>query len=115
MRHFTACLKLMGLGNRVLQPSVFCDMNWWDVGDITVAVNDSDILPSKYGVAGTAVKWPEEVVGVHLWRGLLRKRGIAYEKPPLKSYLGRLYASAWEVYLERLLPSPTKDAMLLDS
>ena len=101
MKHFTACLRLMGMSHGVLQPSAFCDMNWWDVGDITVAVNDSDILPSKYGVAGTAVKWPAEAVGVHLWRGLLRKRGIDYEKVVPKSYLGRLYSEAQRAYSER--------------
>ena len=102
MKHFTACLKLMGMSNRVLGPSLFCDMNWWDVGDITDSVNDSDILPSKYGVPGTTVKWPEEAVGVHLWRGLLRKRGIAYETPVVSSYLGRLYQQAEQVYQQKV-------------
>lgn len=102
MKHFTACLKLMGMDKGVLQPSVFCCLPWWNVGDITVAVNDSDILPSKYGVPGTTVKWPEEAVGVHLWRGLLRKRGIAYETPVVSSYLGRLYQQAEQVYQQKV-------------
>lgn len=87
----------------VLQPSAFCDMNWWDVKSICGTVSMNESLPAKWGCKGTAVKVPEESLGVHLWRGQLRKHEIqtaVFQVSPL-SYLGRLYRQAEEAYQER--------------
>jgi hypothetical protein len=104
LKKFTKWVERLGLAKGVLQPSVFCDMNWWDLRAITVTVDDTDILPAKLGHAGTPVRWPAEAVGVHLWRGLLRQKGMAYGKAAVnpRSYLGRLYSHAEQVYLQRL-------------
>lgn len=103
-KHFGKWLKRLDLLKGALQPSVFCDMNWWDVPSIFGTIGDSGSLPSKWGVDGTKVKWPAEAVGVHCWRGLLRKQGLPYEKQanfsPL-SYLGRLYRQADLAYAAR--------------
>ena len=103
MKRFQKWLSRLDLGKGVLGPSVFCDMNWWDVKSISVTVSDTESLPPKWGVAGTPVRWPAETVGVHLWRGLLRKEGLPYwmaDVSPL-SYLGRLYRHAEEIYNSR--------------
>lgn len=104
LKNFQKWLRRLELTKGVLQPSVFCDMNWWDVKAIRVTISDREFLPAKWGVAGTAVKWPAEAVGVHLWRGLLRKEGLPYGKADVSplSYLGRLYRQAEQVYHERL-------------
>jgi hypothetical protein len=106
-KDFGKWLTRLGLDKGVLQPSAFCDMNWWDIKNIFGTVSVTDTLPVKWGVPGTAVKWPEEALGIHCWRGLLRKEGLPYEKAadfsPL-SYLGRLYHHAGLAYAAR--PSP---------
>jgi len=104
LKRFGKWVRRLGLGNGVVQPSVFCDMNWWDVRAITVTVDDTDMFPAKLGWPAASVKWPEAAVGVHLWRGLLRQKGMRYAKAEVNplSYLGRLYSHAEEVYLQRL-------------
>jgi hypothetical protein len=107
LKDFRKWITRLGLAKGVLQPSVFCDMNWWDVKRIFVTITDGSELPPKWGVPGTKVRWPAEAVGIHCWRGLLRKEGLPYEKAadfsPL-SYLGRLYRHAGLAYASR--PSP---------
>lgn len=104
MKRFQRWLCRLDMTKGVIPPSVFCDMNWWDVKSIRVTVSDTEILPPKWGCAGTPIRWPAEAVGVHLWRGLLRKEGLAYAKAEVSplSYLGRLYSHAEQVYLQRL-------------
>lgn len=104
MKIFQRWLRRLGLAKGVLPPSAFCDMNWWDIKHIRVTVSDIEVLPPKWGCAGTPVRWPAEAVGVHLWRGLLRKEGLAYGMAEVssRSYLGRLYSHAEQVYLQRL-------------
>lgn len=104
LKSFQKWLRRLDLAKGVLQPSVFCDMNWWDVKAIRVTISVTEHLPPKWGVPGTAVRLPAEAVGVHLWRGLLRKEGLLYGKADVSplSYLGRLYQQAEQVYLQRL-------------
>ena len=100
---FQKYLTKLDLAKGVLQPSAFCDMNWWDIKSICVTVSTGESLPPKWGCTGTTVKVPEESLGVHLWRGLLRKQGIqtAVSQVSHLSYLGRLYQQAEEAYQER--------------
>lgn len=101
---FQRALARLGLTKGALQPSVFCDMNWWDVKSICGTISDRGSLPAKWGWPGTPVKLPEEAVGAHCWRGLLRKGGLKYAKADVSplSYLGRLYQQAEQAYLARL-------------
>jgi hypothetical protein len=104
LKSFQKWLRRLDLTKGVLQPSVFCDMAWMNVKDITVTVSDTEHLPPKWGVPGCSVIPPPEAIGVHCWRGLLRKNGIKYGKldvSPL-SYLGRLYRHAEDVYAAKL-------------
>lgn len=77
----------------VLQPSAFCDMNWWSVKEITSPIEASGSLRPKWGCRGCSVTPPKEAIGIHLWRGLLRKYGIKTQEKDVSplSYLGRLY------------------------
>ena len=104
LKLFHKWIARLDLANGVLQPSVFCDMNWWDVKSICGTISDRGSLPPKWGWSGTSVKLPEEAVGVHLWRGLLRKQGLKYGKADVSplSYLGRLYRQAEQVYQQQL-------------
>lgn len=101
---FQKLLTRMDLAKGVLQPSVFCDMNWTQIKSICVTMSDTEKLPVKFGMEGGAVKLPEAALGVHLFRGLLRKQGLKYgllDVSPL-SYLGRLYRQAEQAYQARL-------------
>jgi hypothetical protein len=104
MKIFQRWLRRLDLTKGVLPPFAFCDMNWWDIKSIRVTVSDTEILPPKWGCAGTPVRWPVEAVGVHLWRGLLRKEGLRYSQADVSpfSYLGRLYSHAEQIYNARL-------------
>lgn len=104
LKLFHKCLNRLDLTKGALQPSVFCDMNWWDVKSICGTISERGSLPAKWGWPGTPVKLPEEALGVHCWRGLLRKQGIRHAKVDVSplSYLGRLYQQAEQAYQKRL-------------
>jgi hypothetical protein len=100
LKVFHKCLARLSL-NIALAPEVFCDMNWWDIKDIFVTTSAVGTLPPRWGCSGTKIIPPNAALGIHLWRGLLRKQGLSYEKvaeiSPL-SYLGRLYQRVEQNY-----------------
>jgi len=84
--------SLTGLEKYIQPPTFMMPVNWWDVDGIFKPI---DCLQSKYGVPSTCASFMEnpETVGVHLFRGILRKRDMPYEdrsKIPAESILGRL-------------------------
>jgi hypothetical protein len=94
MKVFQESLTVLDLGHYVEPPEFIMPVNWWDLDGIFTP--GGDCLKSKYGVPSTC---PDTVfnnpktVGVHLFRGLLRKRDMPYEdhtKIPATSFLGRL-------------------------
>jgi hypothetical protein len=105
MKLFQKVLTRMSLDIE-LAAEFFCDMNWWDINSIFITTSAVGTLPPKWGCPGTRIIPPNAAVGVHLWRGLLRKQGLKYEKmseiSPL-SYLGRLYQWVEQNYQMSLL------------
>ena len=96
MKVFQESLTALDLHKYVEPPEFVMPVNWWDLDGIFT--EGDDCLRSKYGVPATC---PDTVfnnpktVGVHLFRGLLRKRDLPYEdadKIPATSLLGRLLA-----------------------
>ena len=87
--------------HRYIQPPEFImPVNWWDLDGIFTEgadLNPTGCMKSKYGVPQTCaslLKNPK-TVGIHLFRGLLRKRDLPYEDPskiPPTSFLGQLVA-----------------------
>jgi hypothetical protein len=105
MKVFQESLTALDLGRYVEGPEFVMPVNWWDLDGIFTA--GGDCLKSKYGVPATcpdAVFKNPKTVGVHLFRGLLRKRDMPYEDPtkiPASSFLGRLLNHV-EVAAEKL-------------
>jgi len=66
----------------VLKAKAFLPLNWWDVKEAftTRGGKEESCYPSKYGVAGFCVKELQSpnVLGVHWFRAILRKRGLPY-------------------------------------
>lgn len=104
MKIFQRWLRRLDLAKGVLSPSVFCDGSWWSHTNFCITMSDTERFPDKWGVPGSPVIPPPEAIGVHCWRGLLRKNGIKYGKDDVSplSYLGRLYRHAEEVYAAKL-------------
>jgi len=85
--------------HRYIQPPEFImPVNWWDLDGLFIEEQKLDpkgCLKAKYGVeqtCATILKNPK-TVGIHLFRGLLRKRDLPYEdesKIPPTSLLGRI-------------------------
>jgi len=98
-KNFGKIVNTLGLREGVCPPSVFCDLNFWHVAHIQHSVSITDSLPSLYGWPGSAVTLPAEAIGIHLWRGLLRKRNVASARDVHpQSYLGRLYTQVEALY-----------------
>jgi hypothetical protein len=96
MKVFQQSLIELDLGHLVEPPTFVMPVNWWDVDGIFTPMSASDHLKSKYGVPGTSLTFMKDphTIGVHLFRGLLRKRDMPYEdrsKIPPTSLLGRLF------------------------
>jgi len=66
----------------VLPAKAFLPLNWWDVKEAftTRGGSDNACYPSKYGVGGFCVRAlrSPNVLGVHWFRAILRKRGLPY-------------------------------------
>lgn len=85
--------------HRYIQPPEFImPVNWWDLDGLFTPAEKLDkggCLKAKYGVQQTCqsiLKNPKSV-GIHLFRGLLRKRDLPYEDEtqiPASSLLGRI-------------------------
>jgi len=84
--------------HRYIQPPEFImPVNWWDLDGIFIPAEklEGGCLKSKFGVAqtcATILKNPK-TVGVHLFRSILRKRGMPYEDEsqiPPTSLLGQI-------------------------
>jgi hypothetical protein len=85
--------------HRYIQPPEFImPVNWWDLDGLFVEadrLSPTGCLKAKYGVqqtCATILKNPK-TVGIHLFRGLLRKRDLPYEDEaqiPPSSLLGRI-------------------------
>lgn len=104
LKDFRKWVKRLNLTKGVLPPAAFCDFNWFNVKQIHIRMCDTGQFQTKWGVPGPFVTPPAEAVGVHLWRGLLRKEGLPYERVEefsRLSYLGRLYRHAEQVYASR--------------
>ncbi len=99
MKVFQESLKTLHLDKYVEGPEFVMPVNWWDLDGIFTPAEKlatEGCLKSKYGVPSTCAddifKNPK-VIGVHLFRGLLRKRDLPYENvPPPTSLYGRLLA-----------------------
>lgn len=101
MRLFQESLKAHDLERYVEPPTAMMPLNWWDVDGMFVAGSGSSgtCLKPKYGVAATCADdlFGPGVFGVHLFRGILRKRDLPYDDPtriPADSLYGRLIAYA---------------------
>jgi len=72
-------LKELGLQHYVLPAKVFLPLDWWFCKE-AILTNLLD-YPSKYGVAAFQRSCLEdpEVLGIHWWRAILRKRNILLE------------------------------------
>lgn len=100
LKWFGKWVQRLGLAKGVLQPSTFCDVDWFFVRQFHITLSVSDIFPAKLGHPARPAIPPSGAIGIHCWRGLLRQKGIPYGKAdvlPL-SYLGRLYKHAEDVY-----------------
>lgn len=96
MKVFQESLIELGLEDYVEPPTFVMPVNWWDLDGIFTPMSTSDHLKSKYGVPGTGLGFLKDpkTIGVHLFRGILRKRDMPYEdrsKIPPTSLLGRLF------------------------
>lgn len=101
MRLFQESLKAHDLERYVEPPATMMPLNWWDVDGMFVTGSGSSgaCLKSKYGVAATCADdlFGPDTLGVHLFRGILRKRDLPYDDPtriPTDSLYGRLIAYA---------------------
>jgi len=94
LKLFKDSIKALDLHKHVQPPEFIMPLNWWDVDGIFKPGGGP--LKSKYGVPATcpdSVFDNPHVIGVHLFRGILRKRNLPYEdrsKIPPTSFLGRL-------------------------
>ena len=88
----------LGPFHRYIQPPEFImPVNWWDLDGLFTPAEklEGGCLKSKYGVPSTclSILTNKETVGIHLFRGLLRKRDLPYEDPtkiPATSLLGKI-------------------------
>jgi hypothetical protein len=101
MGYFQDSLKLHELSHYVEPPTAMMPLNWWDVDGMFAAGSGSSgaCLKPKYGVAATCADdlFGPDTLGVHLFRGILRKRDLPYDDPariPADSLYGRLIAYA---------------------
>lgn len=97
MKVFQASLKELDLGRYVEAPEFVMPINWWDLDGLFDPLEPDDCLRQKYGVPGTCLDFLRDpkTVGVHLFRGLLRKQDLPYEdraQIPPTSMLGRILA-----------------------
>jgi len=101
MKVFQDSVHALKLERYVEDPEFMMQINWWDLdGLFTPAekLGPDGCLRSKYGVPSTcpdAVLYNPKAIGVHMFRGLLRKRDLPYEdrsKIPPTSLLGRILA-----------------------
>mgnify|MGYP003352616325 CR=1 FL=1 len=86
MKVFQESLDALHLHRYVESPSFVMPVNWWDLDGIFLSpsakkkttLDAHGCLKKKYGVEPTCPTLLQDpsVVGVHLFRGLLRKRGI---------------------------------------
>lgn len=95
MKLFQESLKELDLSRYVEPPEFVMPVNWWDLDGLFEA--GGKCLRVKYGVAATCPSLLQnpKVIGVHLFRGLLRKQDLPYEdrsKIPADSLLGRILA-----------------------
>jgi hypothetical protein len=72
------CIETLGLSEWIVPPETFCPINWWDVPEL---FNGKD-FKAKYGQPSFDVYDIEkpEVIGIHLWRAILRKKALPYDK-----------------------------------
>jgi hypothetical protein len=95
MRLFQESLRELDLERYLEPPEFVMPVNWWDLDGI---FKTEPCLRSKYGVPSTCVAdvfGNPATVGIHLFRGLLRKRDLPYEdrsRIPPQSMLGQLLA-----------------------
>jgi hypothetical protein len=95
MRLFQESIRELKLECYLEPPEFVMPVNWWDVDGI---FKTDPCLRPKYGVPSTCVTdifTNPATVGVHLFRGLLRKRDLPYEdrsRIPAESLLGQLLA-----------------------
>lgn len=100
MKVFQESLKALDLGRYVEPPEFVMPVNWWDLDGIFTPAADLEnpgCLRSKYGVPSTChtILRNPKTIGVHLFRGLLRKQDLPYEdraQIPPTSLLGLLLA-----------------------
>ena len=72
-------LKELGLQKYVLPARIFLPLDWWFCKE--AILTNLENYPSKYGVSGferSCLDDPE-VIGIHWWRAILRKRNILLE------------------------------------
>jgi hypothetical protein len=101
MKVFQDSLDALSLRSYLEPPEFVMPVNWWDLDGLFEPADKlaaGGCLKSKYGVPSTCpadiFKNPR-VIGVHFFRGLLRKRDLPYEdaaKVPPMSLYGRLLA-----------------------
>jgi len=99
MKIFQASLtEVPGLHRYIQPPEFIMPVNWWDLDGMFIEadrLSPTGCLKAKYGVqqtCATILKNPK-TVGIHLFRGLLRKRDLPYEDEaqiPSSSLLGRI-------------------------
>ena len=97
MKVFQRSLTELGLERYVEPPEFVMPLNWWDLDGLFDPLATGDCLRPKYGVPGTCADFlrDQKTVGVHLFRGLLRKQDLPYEdrtQIPATSLLGRILA-----------------------
>jgi len=75
---FRKGVETLGLKEWIVAPQTFCPINWWDVPEL---FNGKD-FKGKYGQPAFDVYDLEkpDVIGVHLWRAILRKKNTPYDK-----------------------------------
>jgi hypothetical protein len=99
MKTFQESIATLSLESYLEPPEFIMPVNWWDVDGLFRPLSGpTDCLKPKYGVPGTCARdvfGTPHTVGVHLFRGLLRKRDMPYEdrtKIPPDSFMGKLLA-----------------------
>lgn len=97
MKTFQESIATLSLAGYLEPPEFVMPVNWWDVDGLFRPLSGpTDCLKPKYGVPGTCARdvfGNPHTVGVHLFRGLLRKRDMPYEdrtKIPPASFMGQL-------------------------
>jgi hypothetical protein len=98
MKLFQQSLSELQLESYVEPPEFVMPVNWWDLDGLFLPkekVGPSGCLKEKYGVKSTCASFRanKHTIGVHFFRGLLRKRDLPYEdrtQIPADSFMGIL-------------------------